>query len=270
MSGDRRRRSRNPIHRLRRRLSDIERNSATRPGGPWRRATEYALFFTLPVAILLTFAFDGLEITVDRDEAARFRVGQDASGGDWSVVRVNPEDDRRPWAMTLPIGTVVVETRVVRRGWPIPSVVERPPPRLSMTLIRAPDEPFLLRSPDRVASMERKAGVSLTGADEAVLATLGGSTEFRGLAEMIRTDRPETVRSWGASIAACAATWLLLFITSIIGIRTTQFATWGLARLRRRRVVRRLRAGRCPDCLYDLHTERFPKRCPECGRVIWS
>ena len=265
-----RRRSRNPFRLLRDRLAEIERNSATRPGDRWRRANEYALLFSLPVAIVLGYLFDDLDVTVEREQNVMFRIGREGIDGPVIVVRHDPEYDQQPWAMTLPLGTVMVETRLIRRGWPVASVVERPAPRLVMTLILAPDRRIALADRAGVVAIESETGVSLDGVREAVIDTLEGATSLANLASAIRRNETTTTRSWGASIAAGGATWLLLFVVSTIAIRTAQLTAWMHARLRRRRVVRRLRAGRCPDCLYDLHLERFPKRCPECGRRIWS
>lgn len=266
----RRGRSRNPFRILRRRLAEVERNSATRPGSRWRRATEYALLLSLPIAILLTILLDDLGVTVDRDRSVRFRVGRDAVDGPATVVQHDAEQDHHPWSMTLPLGTVVVETRLVRRGWPIASVVERPPPRLLATLILAPEERVPLGDPAQMTAIEETTGVSLEGVDEAVLDALERTTSLSDLAATIRADRTETTRSWAASIAAGGATWMMLFLLAAVGIRMLQLVEWGRGRWRRRRIVRRLRSGRCPDCRYDLRSERFPKRCPECGRRIWS
>jgi len=60
-----------------------------------------------------------------------------------------------------------------------------------------------------------------------------------------------------------------LILTGIIKIICVLFSF--LARLRDRRLLRRLNSGRCPDCGYDLRAT--PWRCPECGyqrgRPIW-
>ncbi len=264
------RRSSNPIRRIRRWLTDIERHSATRPGGPWRRATEYALVASLPVAVTLSVFLDDLGVTVDRDRSVRFRVGLPTADAAPTATRIQPEYEHRPWAMTVPLGTVVVERRVVRKGWPFASVVEKPPPRLLMTPILAPEASVALADAERVAEIEAVTGISTDGVDRAVLGTLDDATSLSGLADEIRADRTTSVRSWGATIVAGGAIWLLLFVASAVAIRGMQLNHWILGRARRRRTIRRLRAGRCPDCLYDLHTERFPKRCPECGRRIWS
>jgi hypothetical protein len=61
-------------------------------------------------------------------------------------------------------------------------------------------------------------------------------------------------RSWSVTLPM----WAVILLTLALPMRTaTQ-----LWRARRRR--RRLSAGMCPDCGYDLRGS--PERCPECGR----
>ena len=90
------------------------------------------------------------------------------------------------------------------------------------------------------------------------------------LVDDVRSRTTSTTRSWSATLAAAATLWLLLFVSSIIVIRTVQFGTLFTRRLRRRRIVGKLRDGRCPFCGYDLSGVRFPKKCSECGRRIWG
>jgi len=52
--------------------------------------------------------------------------------------------------------------------------------------------------------------------------------------------------------------WLLLLVTATLP------ALWLRSALRRRRGARRLAAGQCTHCGYDLRSS--PDRCPECGR----
>ena len=71
-------RSSNPILKpwkaLRRWLKRIDRQLATRQGGPWKRATEYALVFSLPVAILLAILVDELGVTVSTTPVKKWKT----------------------------------------------------------------------------------------------------------------------------------------------------------------------------------------------------
>jgi hypothetical protein len=54
--------------------------------------------------------------------------------------------------------------------------------------------------------------------------------------------------------------WPLFLLTAIVP------SLWTVSRLSRRRRIRRLAAGCCPRCGYDLRAS--PDRCPECGTVV--
>ena len=96
------------------------------------------------------------------------------------------------------------------------------------------------------------------------------SERRRDLVDDVRSRSTTTTRSWSATLAVAATLWLLLFVFSFVMIRTSQVGTWFVGRWRRRRMVGKLRDGRCPFCGYDLSGIRFPRKCSECGRRIWG
>ncbi len=268
------RRARNPIlrpwHGLRRWLKGIERHSATRRGGAWARATESALVLALPVAVVLAFALAEAGVRVGADPIARVRLGRMDVGGPLVGQSLALEAQRAPWGTPIPIGEVLVERRTTRHGWPFAGKqeVSAPIPVIFPTL--APDEGADLDDPAAVARLEKLAGIDLEGAWEATAVALEADPRRQEVAAALRSGAVSVTRSWPATIALCAVLWILVFVVSAGGIRVARFTTWLARGARRRRVVSRLRNGECPDCRYDLRAERFPKRCPECGRRIWA
>ncbi len=267
-------RSSNPILKpwksLRRWLKRFDRQSATRQGGPWKRATEYALVFSLPVAILLAILVDELGVTVSTTPVAWVRLGRDLADGPLTGDVIPLEADRAPWRIAVPICEVVVETRTIRYGWPFAGRLVRTEPIAVASPILAPDERVDLSDPAEVERVEELALIDLTGAWEAVAQALDDDPARTPIAADFRAGQRVETRLWPSTVALFGVLWLLIFVLSAGLIRVAQFLNWSKNRARRNRIVKRLRNGECPDCRYDLRAERFPKRCPECGRRIWA
>ena len=259
-----------PWRSLRRWLKRIDRQSATRQGGPWKRATEYALLFSLPIAILVAILVDELGVAVSTTPVARVRLGRDLADGPLAGDVVPLDMERAPWHFPVPVSEVVVETRTIRYGWPFAGRMVRTEPIAMASPILAPDERVDLSNPAEVARVERLILVDLTGAWDAVAEALDADPTRTTIANEFRAGMSVETRLWPSTVALVGVLWILIFVVSAGLIRTAQFTAWLSSRMRRDRIVKRLRNGECPDCRYDLRAERFPKRCPECGRRIWA
>ena len=90
-------------------LRRIERESATRKGGPWTRATEWALILALPIAGVLAFALDELGDVEEREVIAVLRVGRRDRGAPITA-RVIPIEERGStvWSETVPLAEVTI------------------------------------------------------------------------------------------------------------------------------------------------------------------
>ena len=144
-----------PWRSLRRWLKRIDRQSATRQGGPWKRATEYALLFSLPIAIVLAILVDELGVTVSTTPVARVRLGRDLADGPLTGDVIPLDVDRAPWHFAVPVSEVVVETRTIRYGWPFAGRLVRTEPIAMASPILAPDERIDLADPTEVERVER-------------------------------------------------------------------------------------------------------------------
>lgn len=252
-------------------LRRIERESATRKGGPWTRATEWALILALPIAGVLAFALDELGDVEEREVIAVLRVGRRDRGAPITA-RVIPIEERGStvWSETVPLAEVTIEQVTRRYGWPFPGRTERPAPMAIALPVLAADRRIDLTDDDAIEDLRRSTGSDLNGALDVVLTTLEPGQRHRSVVAAMRSGGVEHLRHWPSTLALVGILWLLVFLTATLGIRMTQAAFWIASRLRRRRIIRRLSKGLCPDCRYDLRAERFPKRCPECGRRIWG
>lgn len=267
-------RSRSPIlrpwHGLRRWLKRIDRQSATRRGGPWTRATEYALVLALPASIVLALVLDEIGVSQRAEPIARVRLGLERTGGPLVGRSIPVDTERIPWSMTLPVAEVLVERRTFEHGWPFAGRTVETPPIAMASVLLAPDERIDLADASEVDRVGRLAGVDLGRAREVVIETLRADPRRNEIAAGLEDGRPVEVRSWSSTIALLGILWILIFVVSSLVIRVLQFTAWLAANDRRRRTVKRLRNGQCPGCRYDLRAERFPKRCPECGLRIWA
>lgn len=259
-----------PWKSLRRWLKRIERQSATRRGGPWTRATEYALILAFPVAGGLSLLIDELGVTTASTPVARIRLGRERIDGPLIGSSIPVDADRAPWHVPVPVMEVIVERRTIRHGWPFAGRTVRTEPIAMGSPLLAPDERIDLSDPDQLTRVARLALIDLGGAWEATAIAL--ETDPRRISEAadFRNPRRSETRSWPSTLALFGVFWLLIFAISAILIRVVQFTAWLSLRTRRNRMVKRLRDGQCPECRYDLRAERFPRRCPECGRRIWA
>lgn len=265
-----------PWKTLRRWLKRIDRQSASRSGGPWARATEYALILSLPIAIILAFVMDEFGVTVSSQPVVRVRLGRQSPDGPLIGRAIPLQADRVQWRFPIPVSEVVIERRTVRYGWPFAARTVQAAPTAIASPLLAPEERIDLSDRDEVEWVERLAQIDLEGAWEAVADTLDSEANraynatLKEIAADFRSERSVETRSGPSTFALFGVLWVLIFATSAGLIRVVQFIGWLAVSFRRNRIVNRLRNGQCPDCRYDLRAERFPKRCPECGRRIWA
>lgn len=260
-----------PLRRLRDWLRGIERHSATRKGGVWARATEWALILSFPIGILLAFGLDELGTSEDREIAAVIRLGRPSTRAPIEA-RSIPIEERGSsvWRDAIPLAEVQVVRRTIRFGWPFPGRIETPPPAAIALPVQDPDARIDLLDEGAIADLHSRTGSDLAGGFDAVMSVLETGRRHEALVSAMRANLAEHQRFWPSTIALFGILWLLVFVASAVSIRLVQAGSWTAARLQRRRIVKRLSHGLCPDCRYDLRAERFPKRCPECGRRIWG
>ena len=92
-----------PWKSLRRWLKRIERQSANRRGGPWTRATEYALILALPVAGALSLLVDEIGVTTSSNPVARIRLGRERIDGPLIGSSIPVDADRAAWHVPVPV-----------------------------------------------------------------------------------------------------------------------------------------------------------------------
>lgn len=251
-------------------MKRIERQSATRKGGPWTRATEYALLLALPASIVLALVLDEVGVAQRAEPIARVRLGLERTGGPLVGRSIPVDAERIPWSVTLPVAEVLVERRISEHGWPFAARTVETAPIAVASVLLAPDERIDLADEAAVAQVGRLIGIDLDRAREVVIETLEADPRQREIAAEVERGQPVEVRSWSSTVALVGILWILIFVVSSLAIRILQFTAWLAAGGRRRRMVKRLKNGQCPSCRYDLRAERFPKRCPECGLRIWA
>ncbi len=260
-----------PVRGIRDWLRRIERESATRKGGRWTRATEWALILSFPLGIVLAFTLDEVGRLENREVVAVLRIGRSDRRSPIQAREI-PLDARGStvWRDAIPLAEVVVERVTMRFGWPFPGRTEHPPPVAIALPVQSPDRRVDLADAAAIADLLAITGSDLDGAREAVLAVLEQGRRHQELVAEMRAGVTRHQRHWPSTIALVGILWLLIFVSSTAAIRSMQGWVWLVTRHRRRRTIKRLSRGFCPDCRYDLRAERFPKRCPECGRRIWG
>ncbi len=229
------------------------------------------MILSFPIGILLAIGLDELGTSENREIVAVIRLGRPAVDAPIEAKSI-PIDERGSsvWRDAIPLAEVHVVRRTIRFGWPFPGRAETPPPAAIALPVQSPDDRIDLLDDEAIADLLSRTGSDLAGGFGEVIAVLETGRRHEDLVASIRAARTEHQRFWPSTLALFGILWLLVFAAAAISIRVVQAASWLAAKLQRRRIVNRLRHGLCPDCRYDLRAERFPKRCPECGRRIWG
>ncbi|MFB0985086.1 MAG: hypothetical protein QMB94_02230 [Phycisphaerales bacterium] len=267
-----RRRIWNPITLLRRRLQRIERQSASRHRSRWTKAADWSLLLSMPIGLLLSLFLDANISRTSSEKLADLRLGRDGRGAPLTARILREDPNRTPWNFGSPLATVQLRQRTIEHGWPFSGWTTLPPLELLAVPLADPSVQIDLAAPSAVAQLETlqsDTGVDLTDALDVLLQTLDADRQ-QAWVENLTQQETRTSRAWSATLATAVATWFLLFLISILMIRTTQILYFFVSRWQRRRVIGKLKAGHCPFCNYDLSGVRYPKKCSECGRKIWG
>ncbi len=257
---------------LRRRLQRIERQSATRHRSRWTKAADWSLFLSMPIALLLSLFLDANISRTSWENLADLRLGREDRGTPLEATILRKDPNRTPWSFGSPLATVQLRQETIEHGWPFSGWTTLPPLQLLAVPLVDPSVTIDLAAPSaaaRLATLRSETGVDLTGALDVLLLTLEADRQ-QGWVENLTSRKTRTSRAWSATLATAVATWFLLFLTSALLIRSGQGLHFLATGWRRRRVIGKLKAGRCPFCNYDLSGVRYPKKCSECGRKIWG
>jgi hypothetical protein len=268
----RRRRNWNPITLLRRRLQRIDRQSASRDRSRWTKAADWSLLLSMPMSLLLSLFLDANISRTSWENLADLRLGRDGRGAPLEATILRKDPNRTPWNFGSPLATVQLRQQTIEHGWPFPGWTTLPPLELLAVPLVDPSMTIDLAAPSADALLETlrsNTGVDLTDALGVLLVTLEADRQQAWVENLTRQET-QTSRAWSATLATAVAIWFLLFLTSVLLIRTSQGLHFVAAGWRRRRVIGKLKAGRCPFCNYDLSGVRYPKKCSECGRKIWG
>ena len=188
---------------------------------------------------MLAFVLDANVSRVSTETLATVRLGRDDRGTPLRGVIVREDPVRVPWPFGSPLATVEIRRRTIEHGWPFASRTTLAPLELPTVPLADPDVVVDLAGPDAsigLSALRDATNVDLfDGLDVSMDVMI--SERRPDLVDDVRSRTTSTTRSWSATLAAATTLWLLLFVSSIVLIRTIQFGTWGVRRVRRRRMI---------------------------------
>jgi hypothetical protein len=244
------------LHRLRRKLRQIQYYSAQRKRTAWSRATDIALLSALLVAPLCAWASN----TLLRQQAVRTElVGRTMTDpADRTIADVVARQDMSlPWPNGMtPISEFRLTQIVEDRGWPVTTTRIVHAPQIDLTLILDQTTTAdIAHDPADAQALAIDRALRHEGHETFADAWMAGAT-----------DRRTHALGWVfSSVLWCGMLWIGL----LIAINLARLFAFALSARRQVQGARLRGRNRCAHCGYDLRGLEFNERCPECGRLSW-
>ncbi|MFK7960604.1 MAG: hypothetical protein AB8G96_08755 [Phycisphaerales bacterium] len=243
------------IRKLRRRLAEVRYHAARRPDTVWTRWRGRLLIAAIVLTLPAMLAGESTwHRDVDQYETIGGLVGP--RSGPFVVGLATGEDESIDWPSGSQQATFEI-TRFNRlHGWPLTSRVTSD--RLSIDV-------------DRFNESRPGDGdpVSLAIIDAAgAMADSATSTGLASVANLGELDRiGVSRRSLAGTAAALGTWWLVLSALFLLALGVARLITELVRAIRFGTRRQAQRAGRCPNCGYDMRASVWSERCPECGAL---
>ena len=227
-----------PFRSMRRHLKRINYYSASSGSSPWKRAADWWLLLSLPLAIAATFLVDA---HVHRESATALitiRVGQERLNA--PIVGWIEREQDEPWAIGVPLGRGTIFTTRHSSGWPLATTEQDGPTTVKYTDFQG-----------NCTILEAPLPESWHPTEAAIAQALEAE-RMAGVASAWMDGTTRTTSHTARFLAQAAINWVTLFVLGLAAMGICRLIVAWIRIQRHRLVVRRLGRGVCPGCRYDL------------------
>ena len=171
-------------------------------------------------------------------------------------------DKDDPWAIAIPFGWVSIYTVELNYGWPLATGSKGQSYAFRLNTFDPEDNldfPILTR--DRYS--EKPVVI------DAVISALRAE-RLNTVADEWLSNTEHNPTFVVAMFAQTILYWMVLFVLGLAALYIFKVLLRVLKGWEKNRTIKRIRAGFCPRCKYNLGDKQFPERCPECGQRIWG